>query len=74
MVRNELRRLISQRGITRYRFWQDTKLNRATAYRLYDDPFYIPGGDVMDTIAKVYGWQPGAYVIYIPDEVTTDVA
>ena len=74
MVRNEVRRLIDQRGITRYRFWQDTGLNRGTAYRLYDDPSYIPGGDVMDTIAKVYGWQPGAYVIYIPDEVTTGVA
>jgi hypothetical protein len=55
--------------MTRYRFWKDTGLNRETAYKLYDDHTYVPGAEVMDRIAKTYGWQPGAYLFYLPDEL-----
>ena len=65
-----MKRLIDQRGITPYRFWKDTGLHKATAYRLYDDSAYIPGREVMETIAKVYGWQPGWYISYVPDEIS----
>lgn len=67
MIYNSLRRLLERRSITRYRFWQDTKLNRETAYRLVDDESYIPGKEVMERIAKVYGWVPAMYIDYLPE-------
>lgn len=67
MIRQELNRLIDQKGITPYQFWKQTNLNQRTAYRLYNDRHYIPRQDVMKVLGDVYGWQPGAYIIYMPD-------
>ena len=69
MVKNDLKRLIDEKGITPYEFWKQTGLHKATAYRLYKDPSYVPGRDVMEAIARVYGWQPGWYISYVPDEI-----
>lgn len=67
MILQELKRLIDQRGITPYQFWKQTNLNQRTAYRLYNNRDYIPREDVMDKLGQIYGWQPGAYIIYLPD-------
>ena len=74
MIRNNLKTLIDSQGITRYRFWKTTGLNRDTAYRLYNDPSYIPGPEVMDRIAEIYGWLPGAYLYYLPNPVSSKVS
>jgi hypothetical protein len=74
MVYNDLKRLVERRGITRYKFWKDTGLNRETAYKLIDDPSYIPGKDVMEKIARVYGWTPAQYIDYLPEPETSSVA
>lgn len=71
MMRNDIKRLVDQQGITRYQFWKKTGLNRETAYMLYDDPSYVPGSAVMEKIAKAYGWQPGMYVFYVPDNLAS---
>jgi hypothetical protein len=71
MVLNDLKRLIDERGITRYQFWKETEFNKATAYRLYDDPYYIPGREVMEKIAQVYGWEPKQYIVYVPSDIAT---
>ncbi len=71
MVLNDLKRLIDERGITRYQFWKETGFNKATAYRLYDDPHYIPGREVMEKIAKVYGWEPKQYIVYVASDIAT---
>jgi hypothetical protein len=57
-AKNLIKTLLDQQGVTRYRFWQDTGLSRATAYRLCDDPAYIPTGDVIEKICRAYNWQP----------------
>ena len=62
-VRNKIRNLLDSKKKTRYQFWKDTGLAQNTAYRLYDDPSYIPGATVMDKIFAAYGWQPGDYLI-----------
>ena len=67
-TKNRIMELLNQRGITRYRFWKDTGLSRATAYRLCDDPGYIPTGEVIEKICRAYGWQPGDFIIYELDE------
>ena len=62
-ARNRIKTLIDGLGITRYEFWQNTRLSQNTAYRLYDDPSYIPGSSVIEKIFNAYGWQPGDYLI-----------
>ena len=74
VIRNDIKSLIDRQKLTRYRFWKDTGLNRETAYRLYDDPNYVPGAEVMDKIAKTYGWHPGAYLFYLSDELATRIS
>ena len=69
MMRNNIKQLVDKQKISRYKFWKQTGLNRETAYRLYDDPTYIPGAEVMEKIAIAYGWQPGMYVFYIPKQL-----
>ena len=59
---NRIKKFIDQRGISRYRFWQDTNLGRDTAYRLCNDPSYIPTGAVLDKICSTYKMQPGEFL------------
>ncbi|MEM9543127.1 MAG: helix-turn-helix transcriptional regulator [Cyanobacteria bacterium P01_E01_bin.42] len=61
-TRNTIKELLEEKGDTPYRFWKKTGLSQNTAYRLHDDPSYIPGGDVMAKIFEAYGWQPGDYL------------
>ncbi len=67
-VLNTIGQFISQLGITRYRFWQDTDLGRDTAYRLCNDPNYIPTGQVLDKICATYKIQPGILLTWIPED------
>ena len=49
-AKNKLKVLIDAKQISRNQFWKDTGLSQNTAYWLYDDPLYIPGGNVMNKI------------------------
>jgi len=69
MIRNDLKKLIDAKGITPYEFWKKTGLHKATAYRLYKDAEYIPGKEVMEVIAKKYGWVPAWYITWVPDDI-----
>lgn len=51
-----------------YRFWQDTQLSRSTAYRLYNDPSYIPTGDVLEKICSSYRIKPGVILDWEPND------
>jgi hypothetical protein len=52
---------------TPYRFWQETGLGRDTAYRMYNDPTYIPSSSALNKICSTYGLQPGDFLHWIPD-------
>lgn len=65
---NRIHQFIQNRGITRYRFWQDTQLGRDTAYRLCNDPSYIPTGNVLDKICSTYKIQPGEFLEWRNDQ------
>lgn len=69
MIRNDLRRLLDQKGINAYRLHKETGIHKATALRLYHDPEYIPRPDVMEKLADTYGWQPGWYISHIPNDI-----
>jgi DNA-binding Xre family transcriptional regulator len=66
-VLNTIKNFIDNREISRYRFWQDTGLGRDTAYRLCNDPHYVPTGSVLEKICATYGVQPGDLLTWIPD-------
>lgn len=67
-IRNRIKTLLDEMGKTRYQFWKETGIAQNTAYRLYDDPGYIPGSTVMEKICRTYpGVQPGDFVVYEAD-------
>lgn len=51
-----------------YRFWQETGIGRDTAYRMYNDPTYIPTSKVLNKICSTYRIQPGTFLIWEPDD------
>ena len=65
---NRIHEFIQNRGISRYRFWQDTQLGRDTAYRLCNDPTYIPTGAVLEKICSAYKLQPGEFLEWFDDQ------
>lgn len=56
---NKIQGLVDSRGISVYRFRQNTGIGQRTAYDLYNDPTKVPSGDVLDKICSAYGIQPG---------------
>jgi DNA-binding Xre family transcriptional regulator len=67
-VKNLVAPALQSRKMTRYRFWRSTGLARVTAYRLVNDPSYVPGGEVWDKVCRVLDCQPGVLLEYIPEE------
>lgn len=67
-MKNLIKPFLDERSITPYRFWQTTKISRVTAYRLYNDPMYIPGADVLTNICDAYRVQPGAILLWTPEK------
>ncbi len=61
-VRNKIKKLLDSREKTRYWLWKATNLSQNTAYRLYNDPTYIPGGDVMEVVCMALDVQPGDFL------------
>ncbi len=70
---NRIHEFIQNRGISRYRFWQDTQLGRDTAYRLCNDPTYIPTGGVLDKICSTYKIQPGEFLEWRDDQTQEEL-
>jgi len=67
-MRNKIKPFLSSMGITRYRFWKDTRIAMRTAYDLYEHPEQIPAGTVLEKICSTYQVQPGELLEWIPDE------
>ncbi len=51
-----------------YRFWQETGIGRDTAYRMYNDPEYIPTSKALNKICSTYKIQPGAFLLWESDD------
>ncbi|NET32956.1 MAG: helix-turn-helix transcriptional regulator [Cyanothece sp. SIO1E1] len=70
-MKNKIKEFLDGRGITVYKFRQDTGLANKTAYDLYNNPFQYPAKGVMEKICKTYKIQPGILLEWVPD---TEVA
>jgi DNA-binding Xre family transcriptional regulator len=67
-MRNRVKTLLDERDKTRYWLMKKGGFTQKTAYRLYDDPKYIPGGDVLDALCKLLNVGAGDVLEYIPDD------
>jgi hypothetical protein len=67
-MRNKIKQLVDSRGLSVYRFWQDTGISRNTAYELYNNPDRYPMADVMDAIIKAYQVKTDEVIEWIPDD------
>jgi len=67
-MRNRVKELVDSRGLTVYRFWQETGISRNTAYELYNNPDRYPMADVMEAICRTYKVTPSDVIEWIPDE------
>lgn len=61
-LKNLVKPFLDKKGITPYRLWHDTGISRVTAYKLYNDENYVPGGDVLSLICDAYEIQPGTLI------------
>jgi len=68
VIQNTIKEFVDSRGISVYRFMQDTGMSQPTAYDLYNIPSKIPTGDTLDKICRAYRVQPGALLRYVEDE------
>jgi DNA-binding Xre family transcriptional regulator len=68
LLKNRIAKFLEERGITPYRFWQDTGISSQTAYRLVNDPFSIPRESVLAAICTRYRVQPNEVIIWVPDD------
>lgn len=59
MLKNQIKQILQDRGISTYRFWKEIGTSEVTAYRLVNDCNYIPGGEVLDKVCKFLDCQPG---------------
>lgn len=67
VVKNTILEFLNSRGITRYSFWKETGISRPTAYKVADDPYYIPSGATINAICKAYDLQPGEFIKYVEE-------
>ncbi|WP_089131535.1 helix-turn-helix domain-containing protein [Tolypothrix sp. NIES-4075] len=70
-VRNTIKEFLEKRGITRYQLYKETGIAPATAYRLYEDPTWIPQVGVLNKICDTYRIFPGELITWIPPEETS---
>lgn len=67
-VKNRVAQALEAKQMTRYRFWQETGLARITAYKLVNDPTYVPKGEIWDKVCQVFNCQPGDLMFWMPDD------
>jgi DNA-binding Xre family transcriptional regulator len=67
-VINTIKKFVDDRGLTVYRFRQQTGIAQATAYRLYNNPQEIPRKEVLDAICSAYKIQPGEILEWVETE------
>ena len=64
-MRNKIKQFLDSRGITPYKFRQDTGIAQRTAYDLYNNPEQIPSSTVLDKICDAYEVQPGELLEWV---------
>lgn len=66
-IQNKIRHFIDKRGISVYRFQQETGVAPRTAYDLYNKPDQLPSPSVLRKLCDTYQMQPNAFLEWIPE-------
>jgi|688.fasta_scaffold924917_1 DNA-binding XRE family transcriptional regulator len=53
-MKNRVKQLIADLGISAYRFAEDTGISKNTVYLLKNNPDQFPSGDICDRIIDTY--------------------
>ena len=64
-LRNKIKQFIDQKGISVYRFRQETGIAQRTAYDLYNKAEQLPSPDVLRKICDTYQVQPNELMEWI---------
>ena len=57
-MKNKIKTLVDNRGMSVYKFRKDTGIAQATAYELYNNPKHLPSIRVLERICETYRIQP----------------
>lgn len=69
---NKVKPFLESRGMSVYKFIQDTGVAPATGYKLAKSPSYLPGIRVLEVICDTYQVQPGEIVEWVPGNLVED--
>jgi DNA-binding Xre family transcriptional regulator len=64
-VRNKIKQFLDNKGITPYKFRQDTGIAQRTAYDLYNNSEQLPSSSVLSKICDTYEVQPGELLEWV---------
>lgn len=64
-MRNKIDRLISNLGVSAYRFAEDTGITKNTVYLLKNNPKQFPTGEIFDKIIETYKVSPNDIVEWV---------
>lgn len=65
-MKNTVKEFLSARGLSVYRFIQDTGISPATGYKLAKKSSYLPSVRVLESICDAYKVQPGELLKWVP--------
>ena len=55
---NKIKNLVDSKGISVYKFRQETGISSTTAYELYNNPKHLPSIRVLERVCEAYELQP----------------
>ena len=67
MMKNKIDQLITELGVSAYKFAQDTGITKNTVYLLKNNPLQFPTGEVLDRIINTYGVGLESIIEHVPD-------
>jgi DNA-binding Xre family transcriptional regulator len=71
MMRNRIKTILDERGITPYRFQRDIGIAQATAYSLYNNSDHLPAIEILTKICDRYLIPPETVLEWMPPDKGT---
>ena len=65
-MKNRINQFLQERGITAYRFIEDTGISTTTGYELARNPDHLPSIRVLEQICDTYRKPPEVFIEWVP--------
>ena len=66
-LKNLIKELLAEKGITAYQFIKDTGISGTTGYELARNPWHIPSTGSIAKICDAYEIQPSKIIVWVKD-------